>query len=227
LILGAALLTLSYAPAGFGATISGSFNGTFGGASTGTPPSGINAGNSLTGYFSYGTTTLKASSNGAHSEIYSLNVTNATSSSQALSFTILNSNPYPYQSFNDLYTGGNFQIIITDNTNAGGSVIAGAKMVIEAPTQYGATLMLTLTSATYTGLALPTTTTALASFVGSNKDLNYDAPFDFDTNVDVPLSNLSGPAAAVPEPSGVVLGAIATSCLAAFQFSRRRQRRNQ
>jgi hypothetical protein len=232
------LLTAACAPSALGSSVYDTFSGTFLGATSGTLPPGITSGDTITGYFEYGLgTTLKAASGGnSYTEVYSITETASAiaSGTQQLSFTIENKNPYPDENFNDLYSvpnganTSNFTVTIIDNINSKGAIVAGATMEIAGATGFGATVTLTLTSTTYTGLALPSTMNAVANFLeaGSTQTLSYDAPFDFSTSVVVPLSGLEAPGElTIPEPSSVILGVIATVTVATgFSIVRRKRK---
>ena len=213
------------------------FTGAVTGAAPGTvlPPALSGLTNpALTGSFAYDPSQLGSSTpgkdpiTGLANETYVF--TTPASIHEGLSFNVTGTG------FGDAYTNGAFTITITDLTGGGAKLDIHAITAVQkyvsgtsGPTEQ-AYIDLVFTAAKYSGTALPTTTTTLALFNLTNGVLTWDpmTPLGQEGLVgtaDTDLTQLGGPGGPItPEPSGLVLAAIAvTTGSAGFFFARRKR----
>jgi hypothetical protein len=213
-----ALAALSVGPMAVGGSVSGTFTGKLT-ATMGSVPMNILApNNAINGAFGYTTTQMGAGvkqTTGAFAGAYEFNLSSLSANSgESLRFTV-----GVGSSWNDIYTSGAFTIYLASK---GG----GSQMTVTSATATGGVLTYTLTSATYATISvLPTLQSAVASFQGAGT-VFYTTPDPWGTSMDgnpVMGTNFQGEGA-VPEPSTMVLGVIASVTIGGSMMSRRRRR---
>ncbi len=170
-------------------------------------PGNVKQGDSISGSLTYNPSQFGNKGNGLYT------FTSTSPSSQTLAFQVVTPG-YTPATFADEYYTGAYSIQVTDIGSKGATIDIHAVTLYEqstGPPPVFATADVILTSSTYTGLALPTSTT-IGSFVTSPGTLNWDPS---GTSFTADLWMLDGQI--VPEPSSLVLALLAMgTCAGGF-----------
>jgi hypothetical protein len=176
-------------------------------------PGNVQQGDFISGSLSYNPSQFGNKGSG----LYTFSSTSP--SSQTLPFQVVTPGFTP-ATFSDEYFTGAYSIKVTDIGSKGATLDIHAVTLYQqstGPPPVFATVDVILTSSTYTGLTLPTSTT-IASFVNSPGLLIWDPP---NQSFTADLFIIDGQV--VPEPSSLVLALLAIGTGAAgFLISRRR-----
>jgi hypothetical protein len=213
-ILLLSLVTGTSMPASAASLVTVTFAGTVNPQVPGFPfPGNVEQGDFISGSLSYNPSQFGNKGSG----LYTFSSTSP--SSQTLPFQVVTPGFTP-ATFADEYFTGAYTIQVRDTGSKGATLDIHAVTVYQqsaGPPPVFATVDVILTSSTYTGLALPTSTT-ISSFVSSPGTLIWDPPFAAFT---ADLFIINGQV--VPEPSSLVLALVATGTgCAGFLISRRK-----
>ncbi len=185
-------------------------------------PSGVAIGDSITGGFAYNPGQIGSSSNGVYT------FTTASKPDQLMYFNV------PGTTFGDAYVSGSYTITIADTSGGGATFDIHAVTAVEKYVSGGSSsteaayIDLKFTAAKYSGLSLPTTTSALGAFNLGAGSLTWDpitpiGPEGFVATISVDLNQLGGPGGPLPEPSSFMLAIVAlTTGAAGCLFARRK-----